>query len=1332
MVYLQRHAGSSSNILREIVDTRIPVYDLGLGTVFKFNPSSDDLGRDPISKVWNGHLSLAFDNRLRLIDAALRRVWGKLMDTWKIHVREGIKKFIWWAFDFKFEDPKFIVPIEELKKVVSVYNNKFRNFAERMRPGIFHKSDIPKQWSGLVGATFKKDDIILRKGLDDTARRAMQSMFCCFRAVPVKNAIKDNIPISKQKLIPESKLLDQTGDLIKFKEVIETNLGIKELRKSMNLHKRIIEGRRVAFREYIGLHINRHVLNNLDGQFSKLCRVVDTLKSNMLELEDTLNAVFDRYDALIKQLKNSNYKQYGAVFDQWHRRINSLDGDVKQQISFLIAKWKADYPDLKLDDPKFKSYYRGIMETLSARTARSNIEIESARLHLSTGHVRAYFLDVWKGMAMEGIGFLFGYWVSRDLMDKGIISQETYDAAMAENLLGLAFGGIEELLENLAIFGGMSGGSIVSAITAAAPYIAAIVIIYEVVMMLYQAGYFIYLELTTPAMSMIWDINIQSDTHNLEKWGSYEIGDTLTVSQVYTNTEGILTLWRDHFDLLALRTQFMPENSTPIEHPWWYWNVLEGWLFRPNGDEEWPNPPNSENWYWSMETGMLGFPVENRHVEVSIPLEDVSRNTELTMINIYGLMNEYYSGTSGSHHEVTINLDLWHVVENDLSSFLQNTEMSCDLSNDMDDDGLSSAQEFQYGTNIRSNDTDADNITDYDEINVYRSNPMKADSDSDGLADYAEILLGCNLTNFDSDDDYLDDNLEYSIGSNPLSNDTDSDGVYDGTEFVLCTSLTSSDTDLDSCIDITEIRLGYNPRDANDSPISVSQFETTPIGFYQGTHTFNAKQLGSDPWFTSASYGNAFISSSMGTPVHNFVYVLNCTSARPIQTNLYMTSDWQVESWVNLDNLTANSAFGIEVMMTSGIHFAFRYNNATHSYQYSHNFKDWESFATSIPSSELDNWSVWAINWDASLKKLTFSVDWDADTTAEYSKELTSATCSFLDCSFGGISMNLVVFKGENVGYAAIDSVSMWSGSDIFGYSIGDLYDLIEFPDVYTEVNEDSSTISFECAQIDGMQMGIYYDDETFASIESDTLFIGPFENVATISLEHDGEWYFEPVAIFDGCYFPLGNPFMKELITYNATYVFDTDGLGSTPAGFITNGLVTVNETQDILDWYGFNPYTAIYRYVNLNDTSANAVSSMKRIVTHIIEDGDFIEFWWRTDNATFESDFIIRDDLKDMFSISINDGYFWFKSGNDLCNTSIEVIENSWYHMHISLSQSNWTSLFIDSQFIDNFWINSSGGISNFNFTTSVSDIGYSLSVKGIGISWYGYGKFGNGYES
>lgn len=61
---------------------------------------------------------------------------------------------------------------------------------------------------------------------------------------------------------------------------------------------------------------------------------------------------------------------------------------------------------------------------------------------------------------------------------------------------------------------------------------------------------------------------------------------------------------------------------------------------------------------------------------------------------------------------------------------------------DSDSDGLSDAEEKVAGTNINVIDTDNDGLSDYEEVKIYRTNPLSADTDGDGYLDGAEVKGG--------------------------------------------------------------------------------------------------------------------------------------------------------------------------------------------------------------------------------------------------------------------------------------------------------------------------------------------------------------------------------------------------------------------------------------------------------------------------------------------------------------------------------------------------------------------------------------------------------------
>ncbi len=63
---------------------------------------------------------------------------------------------------------------------------------------------------------------------------------------------------------------------------------------------------------------------------------------------------------------------------------------------------------------------------------------------------------------------------------------------------------------------------------------------------------------------------------------------------------------------------------------------------------------------------------------------------------------------------------------------------------DEDGDGLSDAEEAEYGTDPRSIDTDRDGLFDREEIKVYQTDPLNPDTDGDGNMDGTEVSNGYN------------------------------------------------------------------------------------------------------------------------------------------------------------------------------------------------------------------------------------------------------------------------------------------------------------------------------------------------------------------------------------------------------------------------------------------------------------------------------------------------------------------------------------------------------------------------------------------------------------
>lgn len=112
-------------------------------------------------------------------------------------------------------------------------------------------------------------------------------------------------------------------------------------------------------------------------------------------------------------------------------------------------------------------------------------------------------------------------------------------------------------------------------------------------------------------------------------------------------------------------------------------------------------------------------------------------------------------------------------------------------------------------------DSDGDELSDWEELYVYHTNPYKSDTDDDGMNDGWEVLHDydpCQRYDFnDTDGDRLPDEFEIEYGLNSYEADTDGDGVLDGKEIRRGSNPLNDDTDGDGISDGEEERLGLNP-----------------------------------------------------------------------------------------------------------------------------------------------------------------------------------------------------------------------------------------------------------------------------------------------------------------------------------------------------------------------------------------------------------------------------------------------------------------------------------------------------------------------------------------
>ncbi|MHA1432764.1 MAG: hypothetical protein ACTSO7_02860 [Candidatus Heimdallarchaeota archaeon] len=153
------------------------------------------------------------------------------------------------------------------------------------------------------------------------------------------------------------------------------------------------------------------------------------------------------------------------------------------------------------------------------------------------------------------------------------------------------------------------------------------------------------------------------------------------------------------------------------------------------------------------------------------------------------------------------------------------------------------------GLVILAFDSDGDGITDYDEENIWGTDPFDEDTDDDSMPDGFEITYGLDPldpTDWDDDPD-LDDLInfwEFIYGTNPMAWDTEGDGMPDGwekehnlnpliddsfedydhdwltslEEYYYGTDPTKKDTDEDGADDGLEVFYGTDPLNPDDNP----------------------------------------------------------------------------------------------------------------------------------------------------------------------------------------------------------------------------------------------------------------------------------------------------------------------------------------------------------------------------------------------------------------------------------------------------------------------------------------------------------------------------------
>lgn len=159
---------------------------------------------------------------------------------------------------------------------------------------------------------------------------------------------------------------------------------------------------------------------------------------------------------------------------------------------------------------------------------------------------------------------------------------------------------------------------------------------------------------------------------------------------------------------------------------------------------------------YTSEVKIINTSAENMNIEIDRNDDDND-----------GLINylELICGTNPQNKDTDGDglSDYIELMETGTDPLLKDTDKNGinDGDEDFDADGLTNIDELKYGTNLFDADSDFDTLTDGDEINIYKTNPLKKDTDSDGLTDELEILLGTNPNSVDSNSNGIEDSDEY-------------------------------------------------------------------------------------------------------------------------------------------------------------------------------------------------------------------------------------------------------------------------------------------------------------------------------------------------------------------------------------------------------------------------------------------------------------------------------------------------------------------------------------------------------------------------------------------
>ena len=177
------------------------------------------------------------------------------------------------------------------------------------------------------------------------------------------------------------------------------------------------------------------------------------------------------------------------------------------------------------------------------------------------------------------------------------------------------------------------------------------------------------------------------------------------------------------------------------------------------------------------------------HLSVNSPCIDAGNDSVAPLVDFE---DEFRWDHPGAGIGAISDIGADEFVDSDVDGMADSWEMhefgtlATNSSSDPDGDGLTTIEEYGFGTNPLDPDTDDDGLDDHAEIVTHHTDPVNADTDADGMNDGLEIQLGFLPTD--------------STSPGTLLTDADNDGFYRGYELTH-----GSNPDLDSSVPSPDI-----------------------------------------------------------------------------------------------------------------------------------------------------------------------------------------------------------------------------------------------------------------------------------------------------------------------------------------------------------------------------------------------------------------------------------------------------------------------------------------------------------------------------------------------